>query len=308
MTAKTSSLVAMLVLCLMSTMVAVDLGQKWKKSENSVKEASKTRRQEVAEKEAGYVLVNKEGLILQGGDLDKVLREDEVVEVRHAITGKKILTVLKASALPESELKRYDLEYTILELDRLSIMVDKHDEVEQEVRVKLDGSIQYPLIGTVSVKGLSLSQCSSLLAEKFKPFIKEPNVKVSIKEKSPRAQVLVIGKGFREYQGHERILDVLGAGYEPSYENIYDRVCVIRKKSEDDFMCIVVDMEFMFKYYDFSQNIPLKAGDIIHVKKMPPLLGYRFKWWFSQILGWMNEFDEAFNAHDSIRNFDFGNK
>ena len=60
----------------------------------------------------------------------------------------------------------------------------------------------------------------------------------------------------------------------------------------------------MFKRYDFKQNIPLKAGDIIHVKKMPPLFGNRFKYWWQQILGWMGEIDEATNALRSIYNWE----
>ena len=38
-------------------------------------------------------------------------------------------------------------------------------------------------------------------------------------------------------------------------------------------MCIVVNLEHIFTKYDLSQNIPIKAGDIVLLKKYPLCLG-----------------------------------
>jgi polysaccharide export outer membrane protein len=187
-----------------------------------------------------------------------------------------------------------------MELDELSIMVDKHDEQPKEVKVDWEGRIRYPLIGDVQVGGLTLEQVKSKVRDQFRDYVRDPSVEIRVVKKSPLARILVIGKGFQEYQGHEKVLDVLGADYETTWENVYDKVCVIRKKEDGSFYCILVDMEYMFKRYDFRQNIPLKAGDVILVKKMPPLFGYRFKYWWQQTLSWMNEVDEALNALKSI--------
>ncbi len=248
--------------------------------------------------------VGERGQIIREDGYEVVLRDDEVVEIRRGEMGKRSFKLIKASALPDEELNKTELEYTLMELDRLGVRVEKQDTEVHDVRIKLNGDIDYPLIGTFRAKGLTEHELEVAMQRRFQDFIRDPQVHVEVKKKSPRARILVIGKGFREFEGHERILDVLGAGWTPTVENIYDKVTVIREQPDNSMRIILVDIEHMFKNYDFTQNIPLKAGDIIHVRKIPPLFGYRFKWWWSQILGWMNEVDEAFNAYKSITNFD----
>ncbi|MBF0196707.1 MAG: polysaccharide biosynthesis/export family protein [Planctomycetes bacterium] len=264
----------------------------------------RTRRER--QKEPSNPIEMKDGAFFNVGKVSnyKVLRDDQVVELRNPRTGRLVITVVKASALAAEDLERFDLEYSLMELDKISIQVEKHDEEPREVRVGWDGTIHYPLIGDVKARGLTISQLEKEMSLKFEDFVKKPVVHAEIVEKSPKARILVVGRGFREFQGHEKILDILGADYEPSVENIYDKVCVIRKRPDNSHMCIVVDMEYMFKRFDFRQNIPLQAGDIVQVKKMPPLFGYRFKYWWQQVLEWMNEIDEMFNAVKSVHDFD----
>jgi len=234
----------------------------------------------------------------------KVLRDDQVVELRNPRSGKLEITVVKASGLPEDMQNRHDLEYTLMELDELEVFVDKHDEKPQVVRVGWDGKFRVPLIGEIEAKGLTIPEVESDMEGRFKEYVKQPVVTLSITKKSPLARVLVVGSGFKEYEGHEKILDLLGADYEPTWENVYDKVCVVRKNADGSLMCIVVDMEFMFTKYDFRQNIPIKAGDVILVKKMPPLFGRRFKFWWQQALSWLNEVDEFLNAVKSIHDWE----
>lgn len=234
----------------------------------------------------------------------KVLRDDQVVELRNPRSGKLEITVVKAGALPEEMQDRFDLEYTMMELDQLEVTVDKHDEKPQVVRVGWDGKFRYPLIGEIQAKGLTVPQVELELERRFKEYVKVPIVTVVVTKKSPLARVLVVGSGFKEYEGHEKVLDLLGADYEPTWENVYDKVCVVRKNPDGSLMCIVVDMEHMFKKYDFSQNIPIKAGDVVLIKKMPPLFGRRFKFWWHQTLSWLNEIDEFLNAVKSIHEWE----
>lgn len=262
-----------------------------------------SRRQDRVAKESKENPIRlKDGSVFDVGKVTnyKVLRDDQVIELRNPRNGRLEITLVKAAALPEEDLNRFDLEYTVMELDELSILVDKHDEKPKEVKIDWNGNIRYPLVGELHVGGKTLEQVKLIVAEAFKDYVRDPTVEVRVVKKSPLARILVIGKGFQEYQGHEKVLDILGADYETTWENVYDKVCVIRKKDDGSFYCILVDMEHMFKKYDFRQNIPLKAGDVILVKKMPPLFGYRFKFWWHQVLSWMNEVDEALNALKSI--------
>ena len=263
---------------------------------------------ESAEVEEGFNVSSGQDFEIDKVTNYKVLRDDNVVEIRNPKTGKRVITVMRATALPEEDLNRVDLEYSLMELDRLSIEVERHDEKPRSVRVGLNGTITYPLIGEIEVRGKPVSEVERIIQEKFTKFIHAPVVHVDVTEKSPRAKILVVGSGFREFQGHEKVLDILGADYKPSVDNIYDKVCVIRKYPDETFRCILIDMEYMFKYFDFEQNIPLKAGDIIQVRKMPPLFGYRFKFWWQQVLSWVNEIDEMASAVKSVYNFDLKDK
>ena len=289
------------------------LEEKAKSKEISVDEDYDTRRRgrrrmvRNRQRETSSPLKIKNGNVFKVGSITnyKVLRDDKIVEVRNPRTGKRVITVMKASALPAEDLNRLDLEYTLMELDKIKINVRKHDDDGKEVTVDWKGNVRYPLIGEVSVRGKTISEVETIVEEKFKKYIHEPEVSAEIVKKSPLARILVVGSGFRVYQGHEKILDILGSGYTPKVENIYDKVCVIRKYPDGSYKCIVVDMEQMFKTFDFTQNIPLRAGDIIQVKKFPPLFGYRFKFWWQQILSWLNEVDEMLNAVKSIQEFEF---
>jgi hypothetical protein len=263
----------------------------------------KERRQERASREEESNPIRmKDGGVFDVGKVTnyKVLRDDQVVELRNPRSGRLEITIIKAAALPEEDLNRYDLQYTVMELDELTVSVDKHEEKERTVKVDWNGNIRYPLIGEVYVKGLTTEQIKQKFADLFRSYVKDPEVSVTVSSKSPLSRILVIGSGFREFQGHEKILDILGADYQTTWENVYDRFCVIRKKSDGSFMCIVVDLESMFKRFDFRENIPIRAGDIILVKKMPPLFGNRFKFWWQQTLSWLGEVDELLNSIKSI--------
>ena len=269
-------------------------------------EGRRERRQsKVEETEASNPIRMKDGGVFDVGQVTnyKVLRDDQVVELRNPRSGRLEITIIKAAALPEEDLNRYDLEYRVLELDELTIAVDKQDDKDRTAKVDWNGNIRYPLIGEVYVKGLTTGEIKQKISDLFRAYVRDPDVKVSVTTKSPLSRILVVGKGFREYQGHEKILDILGADYETTYQNVYDRFCVIRKKNDGSMMCIVVDLETMFKKFDFRENIPIRAGDIVLIKKMPPLFGNRFKFWWHAVLGWMNETDEGLNAVKSIYNW-----
>ena len=234
----------------------------------------------------------------------KVLRDDKVVELRNPRSGKLEIKIVKASALPDNMQNRYDLEYTLMELDQLEVLVDKHDDRAHVVRLGWDGKFNYPLIGQIHARGMTVPEVELEIERRFKEYLKIPNATVRVTKKSPLARILVIGSGFKEFEGYEKILDILGSDYQPTWQNVYDRVCVIRKTVDDSFLCIVVDMEHMFTKYDFKQNIPLKAGDIILIKRMPPLFGRRFKFWWQQILSWLNEVDQFLNAVRSVHDWE----
>ena len=73
------------------------------------------------QKDSGSVKYSKEAGVFDVDKITKfkVLRDDQVVELRNPRSGKLEIKVVKAKALPEEMKNRYDLEYTLLELDEL---------------------------------------------------------------------------------------------------------------------------------------------------------------------------------------------
>ena len=71
--------------------------------------------------------------------------------------------------------------FQLLPGDKLAISVWGEDTLNiKDVMVLPDGSISFPLVGTVQVKNLTSSQVSTLLVEKLKEFLPEPQVTVVV--------------------------------------------------------------------------------------------------------------------------------
>ena len=58
-------------------------------------------------------------------------------------------------------------EYTVGEGDVLNINVYENKDLSTTVRVSADGTIRVPLLGEISVKGLTVSQISSKIEKLF---------------------------------------------------------------------------------------------------------------------------------------------
>ena len=70
--------------------------------------------------------------------------------------------------------------YRISPSDVIDITVLGEPDLSKQVVVPPDGKITYPLIGEIDVIGLTTQELANKLTERFKEFIKEPNVAVSI--------------------------------------------------------------------------------------------------------------------------------
>lgn len=71
--------------------------------------------------------------------------------------------------------------FQILPGDVLQITVWKEDGMDREIVVLPDGSVTYPLIGTLNVRGSSPTQLQGIIKQKLKKFIPEASVTVMVK-------------------------------------------------------------------------------------------------------------------------------
>ena len=84
-------------------------------------------------------------------------------------------------------------EYYIAPNDKLNIYVWQNPDLTQDVTVRPDGKLSYPLVGTIDVAGLTLDSLQKLVKEKLSKFVRVPQVIVSLRE-SAGNKVIVLGQ------------------------------------------------------------------------------------------------------------------
>ncbi len=96
-------------------------------------------------------------------------------------------------APPASGPKAQAAEYIIGEADTLLISVWQNNDLTQEVVVRPDGKISFPLIDEVIAGGLTIPKLDANITERLKEFIKYPEVSISLKSMGGK-KIFVLGE------------------------------------------------------------------------------------------------------------------
>lgn len=163
-------------------------------------------------------------------------------------------------------------DYIVGEEDILKITVYGHPELLTTSRVSGNGMITFPLIGSVEVGGLTVSQISrkiaSLLADGY---IIDPNVSVFIEEfRSKRATIMgqVSKPGIYTLSGPITFLELLSKAGGLS-KDAGDTATLKRSSSNagNNETIITIDLKKLIEMGDTSGDIPLMDGDSVYIKK-----------------------------------------
>ena len=157
--------------------------------------------------------------------------------------------------------------YVIGPGDVLNISVWKEEGMQQEVLVKPDGGITFPLAGDINVTGMSTAELKDVLTEKLKRYIPSPVVTVSVL-KSVSNKIYVVGKVNRpgEFVA-THYMDVLQAlslagGLTPYADS--DEIKIMRRTG-DTRQVFEFDYDEVVSGDSLDMNIILKAGDTVVV-------------------------------------------
>lgn len=170
-----------------------------------------------------------------------------------------------------------DLEYRLAPGDRIRIDNAEGREYSGEYLIPLDGNISLPLIGTVSVFGLTIEETTQLLVDRYQRFFKYPQIGVSLI--IPRAlNVVVSGEVSLPGSYTIPVQDTRfpGAQFPPVTQALQlaggvtlaanlRQVQVRRKVFNAPPRTIAVDLWAFLEQGDGSQNITLRDGDTIFV-------------------------------------------
>ena len=139
--------------------------------------------------------------------------------------------------------------------------------MEQEVLVKPDGGITFPLAGDINAGGMTTIELTQELVKKLKRYIPNPNVTVSV-IKAVSNKVYVIGKVNRPGEfnatGYMDVLQALTmAGGLTPYADSDDIKIIRRTKTGNKVM--EFDYDEVASGERLDMNIILQAGDTVVV-------------------------------------------
>lgn len=157
--------------------------------------------------------------------------------------------------------------------DMIRVSVFRNPDLTTEARVSERGTIMFPLIGEISVAGLTPTQLSKQIADKLRAgrFVVDPEVTVSIAQVNSR-QVAVLGNVQKPGRypldaTTAKVTDLvaLAGGIAPTGSDQITVMTTRNGKTERR----EIDLAAMIRSGDLTQNLELQAGDTIYVGRAP---------------------------------------
>lgn len=165
-------------------------------------------------------------------------------------------------------------DYKIGAEDLLEIEIFQAQELKTTARVSSQGYIKLPLGEKIKAAGFTVSELESRIAGSLKQYMVEPMVSVFVKEyRSHQISVLGYVKTPSVYyvSGQKTLLDMLSmaGGLTPEGADtcIIQRTVTSGKDGSPHTESIVVDLNELLLKGRAELNIPVEAGDLIHVPK-----------------------------------------
>lgn len=188
-----------------------------------------------------------------------------IIQVRYLyVLG--LALIVTGSAMAQED-QRPDKEYKILPGDILQISVWGEEDLQDQVLVRPDGGISFPLCGDISAKDRSVVDLQDEIARRLSRYVSDPVVTVSVAEVQGN-KIYVIGQvarpGFFVVNPQVDVLQALSmAGGTTPFANLNDIKILRRNGSAQEVL--------EFRYNDvingrrLEQNIILQSGDIVIV-------------------------------------------
>lgn len=161
------------------------------------------------------------------------------------------------------------LEYRIGDQDTLHITVWQNEDLTQDVTVRPDGKISFPLIGDVTAMGLTLTQLRDSMTKGLKEYIKDPLVSISVKRLGA-SKVIVLGQvvypGVYGVSGRKTILEAIALAGGFTNDAVASSVILVRGGMEKP-KGQRLDLNKPLGGKGSSDNLELESEDIVFVPK-----------------------------------------
>ncbi len=179
----------------------------------------------------------------------------------------------KMSLKGEKSVSPAEDQYLIKPGDKLSVKFFFNPELnEEDLIVRPDGRVSLQLIHEIDAAGLTATQLTEVLAERYSGQLKNPEIAVIVRSVKEPPRVYVDGQvkspGVQEIVGALNVLQAvtLAGGFNEDTAKI-DEVVVTRLGQKGHPFVINLDLVDAIRGKDLSQNIQLHPGDFIHVPR-----------------------------------------
>jgi polysaccharide export outer membrane protein len=158
-----------------------------------------------------------------------------------------------------------DTTYRIGVEDELQITVWREQELSSLAVVRPDGKITLPLINDVAVIGLTPEELQTLVAQKLKPFVNEPQVTVTVRTIRSR-KVFLVGQTLRQgsfpLNGSKTVLELIA---EAGGLNAFAKSASIYVLRTIDGKKTKIPFHYKKALSGESENVLLMPGDVVFV-------------------------------------------
>lgn len=174
---------------------------------------------------------------------------------------------------------RVDTNYTLAGGDRIRISVFEVPEYSGEYQIPPGGGINLPLIGTVSLLGLTTEQSADLIAQRYSRYLKRPiisvnlissrpiNITVAGEVTRPGAYSLSLQGGAGDNPGvqYPTVLAALTTAQGTTQSADLTRVELRRKLGRGPEQVLTLNLREFLRTGALPQDITLRDGDTIYV-------------------------------------------
>jgi polysaccharide export outer membrane protein len=172
----------------------------------------------------------------------------------------------KTAARPDSPAGNME-SYRVGIEDELQISVWREPEISSQVVVRPDGFISLPLLNDVKVDGLTTKELQTLITDKLRPFVTEPQVTVVVRQIRSR-KVYLIGQvskpGAYILNGEKTVLQLLAEAGGLSQFAKAKSIYIVRKVDGRETR-LPFDYKKTIRASGSKADIQLQPGDMIVV-------------------------------------------
>lgn len=170
-----------------------------------------------------------------------------------------------AQSMPPS-LETHLLRDRVIPGDTISISLLPGEEYNRQITVQPDGKIAMPLIGTLSVSGMTVPELESALKKAYSKFLDRPQVTVNVQTFTGR-KVAILGEvkmpGYYDYQEGMSLLTLISLAQGLTQDAKASRVQVLRH-TQDANKSFRVNFKAVLEG-DPARDVRLAPGDTVYV-------------------------------------------